>query len=49
MEDAMQLSELLVYIALFLVSFALGCVHGAKCDIADRREAMKRAAFHRAA
>jgi hypothetical protein len=45
----MPLSDLLLYIALFLVSFALGCAHGAKCDIADRREAMKRAAFRRAA
>lgn len=45
----MRLADLLVYIALFLASFALGCAHGAKSDIADRREAMKRLTFHRAA
>ena len=45
----MRLSELLLYIAPSLVAFALGCVHGAKSDIADLREAMKRSALHRAA
>jgi hypothetical protein len=45
----MRLSELLLYVALFLVSFALGCVHGAKSGTADLREAMKRTALRRAA
>lgn len=47
-EDAMQLSELLIYIVLFLASFALGFVHGAKSDIADQREAIRRGALRRA-
>lgn len=45
----MQLSELFIYIVLFLVPFALGCVHGVKSDIAVQREAMKQEALHRAA
>jgi len=45
----MQLSDLLVYIILFVASFAIGCAHGLKSDIADRREAMREGAWRRAA
>jgi hypothetical protein len=45
----MPLYELLAYAILFVVSFALGFAHGRKSDIAERREAMKEGAWHRAA
>lgn len=45
----MQLSDLLIYIALFVASFALGCAHGARSDIARQREILRQGAFRRAA
>jgi hypothetical protein len=45
----MPLFDLLVYAILFVVSFAIGLAHGRKSDIAERREAMKEGAWHRAA
>ena len=45
----MLLADLLAYIVLFFVAFAVGCAHGMKCDIADQRKAMAEEALHRAA
>jgi hypothetical protein len=45
----MTLSELLTYFVLFAVPFLLGCAHGMRCDIAEKRQAMKEPAWHRAA
>lgn len=48
-EFSMELSDLLVYAFLFVVSLAAGFAHGMKSDIADRREAMKAGDWRRAA
>ncbi len=49
MEFDMQLSDLLVYAFLFVVSLAAGFAHGMKSDIADRRETMKAGTWRQAA
>jgi len=45
----MRVSDHLIYLFLFVVSFAIGCAHGMKHDIADQREATKEGTWHRAA